>query len=341
MSAAWGSRLALLLLLLSSCTSESDDPQPRADGGDVERPDDGGEPEAGAAAVGRFQITMVRAVAARGDQPESPAYTSMVGRVYDAEVPPNITWTATAEEGACTLLEPSIPACDPACSGTDVCVADGRCVAYPRSLDLGTVTLRGLMRQSGEGEIAIDPPPSKNYQLPGGVQLAYPPFAERDAITLDAEGGELPAFTIETTGIAELDPTIDGPLRFTAESATELRWAPAADAAASRILVRVDISHHGGQKGEIVCDAEDTGSLAIPAALGAQLIDLGIAGYPSLQITREAIGTANAGGARIELVVASPVTLELDIPGLVSCDEPGAQGVCPDGQQCQPDWRCQ
>jgi len=208
-------------------------------------------------------------------------------------------------------------------------------------VDLGTVTLRGLRTQSGDSEIAIDPPPSKNYQLPGGVQLAYPPFAEGDRITLDAEGGELLAFAIETTGIAELAPTIDSPLRFTADSATELRWAPPADAAASRILVRVDISHHGGQKGEIVCDAADTGSLAIPAALGAQLIELGIAGYPSLQITREATGTTSTAGASIDLVVAAPVTIELEIPGLVSCDEPGTQGACPDGQQCQPDWRCQ
>jgi len=341
MSTARGSCLALLLMMLPSCTSESDDPKQRADAGDVERPADAGS-GANAATVGRFQITMVRAVAASGDEPASPAYTSVVGRVYDAVLPPNITWTATAEEGDCTLLEPSIPACDPACSGTDVCVEDGRCVAYPRALDLGTVTLRGLTPQSGDEGIAIDPlPPNNNYQLPGRVQLAYPPFAEGDPITLDAEGGDLPAFAIETTGIAQLEPTIDSPLRFTADSATELRWAPPAEAAASRILVRVDISHHGGQKGEIVCDAEDTGTLVIPAELGAQLIDLGIAGYPSLQITREAIGTANAAGASIELVVASPVTIELEIPGLVSCDEPGTQDVCPEGEQCQADWRCQ
>jgi hypothetical protein len=331
-----------LLPLLSSCTSESDEPEPRSDAGDVDRPDDAGGAGASAGAVGRFQITMVRPVAASGDEPASPAYTSVVGRVYDAEVPPNITWTATADEGACRLLEPSIPACDPACRGTDVCVEDGRCVAHPRSLDLGTVTLRGLTSQSGDEAIAIDPlPPSNNYQLPGGVQLAHPPFAEGDPITLDAEGGDLPAVTIETTGIAELEPTIDGPLRFTPDSATELRWAPPAAAAASRIVVRVDISHHGGQKGEIVCDAADTGTLAIPAALGAQLIELGIAGYPSLQIAREAIGTADAAGIRIALAVTSPVTIDLEIPGLVSCDDPGTQDVCPDGQSCQPDWRCQ
>jgi hypothetical protein len=131
------------------------------------------------------------------------------------------------------------------------------------------------------------------------------------------------------------------PLRFARDSSLELSWTPPADPSQSRIHVRVDISHHGGQKGEIVCDAPDTGSLQIPARLTAGLIDLGVAGYPGLEIVREASASTAAGRGSIELAVTSLVTIELEIPGLVSCDDPGTPAGCPDGQECRIDRRCQ
>jgi hypothetical protein len=160
-------------------------------------------------------------------------------------------------------------------------------------------------------------------------------------VSIDAEGGELSGFGIEAVAIAPLAGLTPGPLVFAPQSATELRWTPPASAADSRVRVRVDISHHGGQKGEIVCDAPDSGSLVISARLGAGLIDLGVAGFPSLEIVREAASATPVGTGRVELAIASPVTIELEIPGLVSCDEPGEPSGCPDGQRCGVDRRCQ
>jgi hypothetical protein len=333
--------IGVLLLLLSSCSTASDDPAP-AQPGDAGAFADAADVGASGEAIGRFQLTLVRAIAASGEQAAAPAYTSLLGRVYEAEVPPDIVWTVTAEEGDCELLEPSIPACDPTCAGDEICAEGGRCVAYPRSLAVGTATLRGLQAENGQEAIAMNPlPPSNTYQLPGSVRLAYPPFAQGDPIALEAEGGELAAFSIQAAAIAPLEPTIDGPIRFAPDGATELSWDPPASGSTARVHVIVDISHHGGQKGEIRCETEDSGALAIPAALAAQLIDLGVAGFPTLQIVREATGSARVGERRVELALSSPVTLELEIPGLVSCDEPGTQDVCPDGQQCEQDRRCQ
>lgn len=336
----------IVLLSLGGCSSSDDDrARETGDGGAAGARGDAGDDaaaNAGVDAVGRFEITLVAAVPARADLPATPAFTALLGRVYDAEVPEGVVWSEVDSDGDCRLLEPSIPACDPVCTGAEVCAAEDACVAYPRAFDVGTVTLRGLQSAAGDDAIAIEPlPPSNTYQLPGRVQLPYPPFAEGDALSLQAAGGELPRFAVETVAIAPLEGTDPGPIEFAPDAATELRWTPPASGASSRIAVRVDISHHGGQKGEIVCDAPDDGSLTISARLAAGLIDLGVAGFPSLEIVREAAGSTPIGSGRVELAVASPVTIELEIPGLVSCEEPGTQDVCPAGQACGIDRRCQ
>jgi hypothetical protein len=106
------------------------------------------------------------------------------------------------------------------------------------------------------------------------------------------------------------------------------------------VRVVIDISHHGGQKGEIDCELVDSGAADIPAALVDGLIALGVAGFPSLQVIRESVGATVVGQRRIELTLSSSVTRELQIPGLVSCDEPGTKGACPDDQVCQANWTC-
>jgi hypothetical protein len=103
----------------------------------------------------------------------------------------------------------------------------------------------------------------------------------------------------------------------------------------SRIVVRVDISHHGGQKGELVCEVEDSGEFELPAVLVQGLIDLGVAGYPSLDVTRESVSEPAPDAPGVALTISSSTTLELEIPGVISCDEVGVQDVCPAGQLCQ------
>jgi hypothetical protein len=336
-----------MLLWLAACSStgeggsDAGGPRDSGDRGDASEQADVDLPNA-RDAVGRFAITLVAAVPARDDLPATPAFTSLLGRVHDAEVPQGIVWTEVDEEGDCKLFEPSIPACDPACTRAEVCSADDSCAAYPRSFDVGTVTLRGLNAESGGDAIALEPlPPTNTYQLPRSVRLPYPPFAEGAPVSIEAEGGELSGFSVDAVAIAPLAGFAAGPIVFAPERATELRWTPPDSAADSRVRVRVDISHHGGQKGEIVCDAPDSGSLLISARLGAALIDLGVAGFPSLEIAREAVGSTQVGAGRVELAIASPATIELEIPGLVSCEEPGEPSGCPDGQLCGVDRRCQ
>lgn len=337
-------RIAGVLALALACAACSD-----SDGGGGSALRDAGRPGDGDAAAnehgaarGRFVITLVAEVPASGDLPATPAYASLLGTVYDGPPLAPTPWVVTEEEGDCRLLEPTRPLCDPPCRASEVCVADGMCAAHPDTLDVGTVTVRGLRAQDGADVIELRPlTPSDAYQLPGSVRLEYPPFAEGDRVTLEADGGALAPFSMSAPGIAPLALIGEGDIDFSAETATELRWTPPAEAGRSRVRVNVDISHHGGQKGEIECETDDDGALTIPQPLGARLIELGVAGYPGLQIAREALGEAPGRVGRIELVLSSPVNRELQIPGLVSCDEPGEQDVCSEGQLCRQDRRCE
>jgi hypothetical protein len=108
-----------------------------------------------------------------------------------------------------------------------------------------------------------------------------------------------------------------------------LSWSTSGSAPSSRILIRLDIAHHGGKKGEIVCDVPDSGSFAIPEPLVTELIGLGLAGYPDISVTRVSRGV-DAKHPASELVLSSNVLHPVDT-GVASCQE---TSQCPDDQTC-------
>ena len=73
-----------------------------------------------------------------------------------------------------------------------------------------------------------------------------------------------------------------------------LTWTAKGASADSTIHVHLDISHHGGTKGQIECDTADSGSLTIGASLVTQLVNLGVAGFPTVRLTRSSVGSKRA-----------------------------------------------
>jgi hypothetical protein len=116
-----------------------------------------------------------------------------------------------------------------------------------------------------------------------------------------------------------------------------LSWT-APRAGGGKVHVKLDISHHGGSKGRIECDADDTGAIELPATLVSELLQLGAAGFPTVIVTRKGpVGSAVLAPGRVELTVSSEAEHAVLVPGIVSCTD---SSECPMGQTCQPDLTC-
>lgn len=278
--------------------------------------------------VGSFQVKLTPA------SDLGAATTSIVGRVYDGVTPITTIWEKPQQDGDCTLTTPRVPFCTTPCGGSAACVDDDVCLDYPMAHSAGKVTMNGLKSTSGATPVELLLV-SNTYQAPPSVPLAFPPFAESDAITLAAAGDYFPAFDLSSKGIAPLALGA-GELALKSGQALNLTWTKGTESSA-KIHVKLDISHHGGSKGQIECDTADSGSLAIGASLLTKLLSLGVAGFPTVIVTRHTLGSTVIPAGRVELEISSSVEQAVTIEGLNSCTD---AEDCPDGQQCQSDLTC-
>jgi hypothetical protein len=261
--------------------------------------------------------------------------TSVVGQVGDGPTPSNRLWVEEAKEGDCRLETPESPFCDGGC-GADACVADGKCQPYPTGRSVGAVTLKGVKVEGGSAEIALKEI-AASYQPPAGTKLVYPPFGADDTIELHAEGSVYPKFDLSTPGVNPIDlKTTDFAL--SPDKPFALEWDPAPEGATSKVSVKIDLSHHGGVKGLIQCEVADTGSLTISKEMIAQLIGLGVAGYPSVVLTRTSLDTVQLEHGKVQLEVSALVERYLTTPGVDSCT---TDDDCKDGKKCASDATCQ
>ncbi|WP_437588656.1 hypothetical protein [Sorangium sp. So ce1000] len=286
--------------------------------------------------VGAFQVRSLPAAPSAGGEPEASGSTSLVGKIYDGPTPSQLVWELKAEEGGCQLLTPRVPFCNEPCGGSAVCVEDDTCQPYPAAHSAGEVTVTGLNLTSGAASLVMSPT-ANNYQPPAGVKLAYPPADEGQVVRLEARGDYFSAFTVEAKGVSPLE-LLNETIALESGQPVQLEWTPPGQAGISRLHVKLDISHHGGTKGMIDCNVEDTGSLALPASLVKQLLDLGVAGFPTIIVTRESVGSTTIPPGRVDLIISSQIEQAVEIAGLTSCND---DSQCPDGQTCQSDLTCQ
>jgi hypothetical protein len=346
--------VSLLLVGAVACASKND-PAPAGTGGARGAANTGGSvgtasggatgsADAGAdaapdptAVIGAFDIRLVSADPGTATSPPVAAFVAVQGKVGSVPRPPLLTLEVTAREGECVVEIPSPPHCEPAClEGT--CVKGGRCVAEPQPRSVGQVKLTGLATAGGAALTMAPEPPQFFYQPAAELKITVPPFAEGAPLGLEAAGGDLPAFAITSKGTVELEVTSTTPVPMERGKPMALRWKAATLPDNSRVAIAVDISHHGGFKGQITCDVADDGSFDVPAALVGKLIDLGVAGYPTTTVTRRTRAAATLAAGRVELNVLSERILPIMIPGYVSCSE---DDPCPSGKTCSQAGLCQ
>ena len=278
--------------------------------------------------VGVFQVNVTPASSAIA------ASTAVVGKVYDGATPATVVWEKPQVDGPCTLTTPRVPFCSSPCGSSSACVEDDTCQAYATARSVGLVTMTGVKTTGGDSSFTMSPV-ANTYQPPGSVSLAYPPFAEGDEVSVHAAGDYFPAFTLTSTGISPLALTSSA-LALKTDQPLALTWTKGT-AANATVHVKLDISHHGGTKGQIECDAADDGSLVISAQLITALLGLGAAGYPSVIVSRHAVGSTVISAGRVDLDVSSIVEQAVTVEGLTSCTK---DADCASGKTCQSDLSC-
>lgn len=281
--------------------------------------------------VGTFQLLHLV-----GDGTAASATASLFGKVYDGPTPAALVWEAALVEGDCRLMTPRVPFCATPCGGSAVCVENDTCQPFPASRPAGVVHASGVLSSAGA---TFDMSPIVNgYQPPVGITLERPPFADGAPVTLTADGSAtIIPFSLTSSGVAGIGLLGAAPTLMRS-TAVDLRWTPGAAPTAARVVVKLDISHHGGTKGEVRCDTDDDGALTLSSAMVTRLLDLGVAGYPTVVVRRQRVGSTLIAQGRVDLLVGSEVEREVVIPGLVSCTD---NAQCTPPQTCQPDLRCQ
>jgi hypothetical protein len=270
------------------------------------------------AVIGAFDISLVP------EMDMNPAHTMLVGAVSDGPTPGSQFWSTLDSTDGCALLKPVAPFCDPRCDENSVCVAMNTCQANPTAQNVGPLQVSGLGAMPLTSQFI-----GGTYQLPGDVTLPYPPAAEGTDVRITANGGAEGPFVLTTKAVAVLSWTND--LVLDRDKPVTLTWSPPAMPALARLLIKVDISHHGGTKGQLACDVADSGSFTIPAKLVTGLINLGVAGFPRVTLTRISSGKVAVAAGQIEIHYQSEVTRNVKVAGVDSCDK---DTPCPAGKTC-------
>lgn len=314
-SFVWCAPLVAMALVTFGCSSSEPDPKPGASGGASST---GGSPSgtghAAASAIphrephGGVNVDLAPA------SDSGAGYTTVIARFFDGPTPEASPLKLDSELGDCKLWVPDFPFCSEPCA-PDACTADEECTPYPSPLGVGTLTIEGL------GPV-LTLQPSSTMQVYQAPSLANPACPAGAPVTASASDLQL-----EATCIPQLELSGPDPITVMSGQAVKVSWVAAA--AEARIRIGLDVAHHGGKKGEIDCDVPDTGSFEIPEPLVTKLVGLGVAGYPTINVTRVS-RAVDASRKEVQLLLSSNVVRAVDT-GVKSCQE---SSQCPQGQAC-------
>ncbi|HEY5955764.1 MAG TPA: hypothetical protein VIV60_04390 [Polyangiaceae bacterium] len=286
-------------------------------GGNTSSSNVGGNTSASDPIVGYFSVVLNPAVDA------TAAYTTVFGKAYTGPVLTSVIETPAASNAQCKVYAFSQQSCtNPSCTTQQSCVAANVCKDNPTLVSVGEVSITGV----GGSSIKLSAI-NKNYQYAG--EITYPGFAEGDTITLTAKGDYYPEFSVSAKGVSPIALS-ESSYTIASGSPLALKWDPSGSAVKANVNLGLNISKHGGSAGYLSCDVEDTGSYTIPADLITSLINLGVAGFPQLTVTRSSRGTSAVTQGVVQLAVQSLAIPNLQVEGYCSCFNSADCGSCAD-----------
>jgi hypothetical protein len=256
--------------------------------------------------------------------------TIVAGAVSTGTTPSSIPNVA-AEEGGCQLLTPRNLFCT-SCDATQLCAGDEQCVPKPAKVSAGALHITGMAAQVDVSPNVITLDYSKTVLEP------FPAYEAGATIRLETDGDVVGAFAADLWGVPAFT-TSQTVVAVKRDEPAHLEWdTTGADAEKAAIFVSFSVNVHGAVTGWIECSAPDTGSFDIPASLVTQLVDMGLSGFPRVDIERRSAATVTLPEGCVDTYVSSKIMLDIEVDGLTSCN---VSGDCPDGQTCSPEMVCE
>ncbi len=194
-----------------------------------------------------------------------------------------------ADYGDCLLID-TLPAhtCEPACTSEQFCAAEG-CVDWPELVTAGAIEVTGLTE-----DLLFVPTDLGWYTLDGELpDDLHEPGA---TVTMEAEGGEVPAFEASAVAPADLGPTLDCDSPLEAGQDFVISWTPTPGS--FRVRLEVIAVYHAGNGPMLLCDVDDAaGTLVVPT----DVVDVWLpyrTPAETFQVTRYAQAEGSVGDGR-------------------------------------------
>jgi hypothetical protein len=247
--------------------------------------------------------------------------TSLLGTVNDGIDPVKLP-DLLLDEGACKLWRRRHLECDPSCSSGNTCNADGECQPMVRAQNLGTVTIDGLGTS-----LELEPTQPGNLYF---ADVDYSSASPAEIVRLSTTTGYAGEQELFAFGVAPLE-LITGRWLFKQGSPLTIKWRTGESPSSARIAIDVSVDQHGTTPARLLCDADDTGALAISAEVVDTLLEAGVTGFPSAMIARRSVDSTDVPDGCMEFAVESVRTPDVAVAGYTPCSN---QSMCPEGQTC-------
>ncbi len=239
--------------------------------------------------------------------------TVIAGNVSNGVLPTSVPKVET-EGGGCELLVPRDLFCS-TCATDEVCAGDDTCVPKPSKVSAGILSLEGLLVEADVSPNSLTLDYSKTLLDP------YPAYDVGTTISFKAAGDVIPAFEAEVYRVPELVSDLSV-VNVKHGEPTQLAWdSDTANPDQSSVFITFSVNVHGAVTGWIECTAPDTGAFEIPAEMVSALIDLGLSGFPRVDLERRSSATVELEQGCIDVYAGSNLRPEIEVDGLVSCNE--------------------
>lgn len=256
--------------------------------------------------------------------------TIVAGAISNGVLPSSIAKVQT-ESGGCELLVPRDLFCA-SCATTEVCAGNDMCVPKPTKVSAGVLTVNGLLVDTEVTPNGITLDYSKTILDP------YPAYEVGANVVLRTAGDAVSPFEADVYGVPKLTSEL-AVVNVKHGEVAQITWnTNDVNAEQSSVFVSFSVNVHGAVTGWIECTAADTGTFEIPAELVSALIDLGLSGFPRVELERRSSATVELSDGCVDAYVGSKLTLEIEVDGLASCNR---DEDCPDGQSCSAELACE